>query len=275
MVRFRYATPRVVAMLVAQTAAAAAGDDRAGHARLDGSKRPRGWRSIATRRSGAQRLAIDAAKADETTAALEAESVAVVRRRRLHAVLAAPDQPGLPAQRRQLQRRRSATLFERGGKREKRTTVAQDTTDVTRQTCSTRSASSGSRPSRRSSTRCSRSRRSISRSRTSRASPTSSRSTASACRPAIWREAEFYKISLQKLQFEQDVSAAEVGAGAGQGDLRQLLGFETVADDFDVDGDLALRDVHAEPRGSRSSRRWRTAPTCRPRSAGVQLAQDT
>ncbi len=52
-------------------------------------------------------------------------------------------------------------------------------------------------------------------------------------------EAEFYRISLQKLQFEQDVSAAQVGLVQARASLRQLLGFETVAEDFQPVGDLA------------------------------------
>ena len=53
-------------------------------------------------------------------------------------------------------------------------------------------------------------------------------------------EGEFYKISLQRLQFEQDVSAAEVGVIQAKAALRQLMGFETVADGFEIDGDLAF-----------------------------------
>ena len=51
-------------------------------------------------------------------------------------------------------------------------------------------------------------------------------------------EADFYKINLQKLQFEQDVSAAEVGLVQARAGLRQLLGYDAVADDFDVVGEL-------------------------------------
>ncbi len=51
-------------------------------------------------------------------------------------------------------------------------------------------------------------------------------------------EADFYKINLQKLQFEQDVSSAEVGLVQARAGLRQLLGYEAVAEDFDVVGEL-------------------------------------
>jgi cobalt-zinc-cadmium efflux system outer membrane protein len=52
-------------------------------------------------------------------------------------------------------------------------------------------------------------------------------------------EADFYKISLQKLQFEQDASAAEVALEQARANLRQLVGYETVTDTFDPIGTLA------------------------------------
>jgi cobalt-zinc-cadmium efflux system outer membrane protein len=52
-------------------------------------------------------------------------------------------------------------------------------------------------------------------------------------------EADFFKISLQKLQFEQDLSAAEVALVQARASLRQLVGFDTVAEDFDAVGELA------------------------------------
>jgi cobalt-zinc-cadmium efflux system outer membrane protein len=51
-------------------------------------------------------------------------------------------------------------------------------------------------------------------------------------------EADFYKISLQKLQFEQDASAAEVALVQARATLRQLVGFETVAETFEPIGEL-------------------------------------
>ncbi len=52
-------------------------------------------------------------------------------------------------------------------------------------------------------------------------------------------EGDYLKISLQKLQFEQDVSAAEVALVQSKAALRQLVGYDTVAEDFDVVGELA------------------------------------
>jgi cobalt-zinc-cadmium efflux system outer membrane protein len=55
--------------------------------------------------------------------------------------------------------------------------------------------------------------------------------------------ADFLKISLQKLQFEQDVSAAEIALVQARASLRQFVGFDSVPEDFDVAGDL----THVKP----------------------------
>lgn len=51
-------------------------------------------------------------------------------------------------------------------------------------------------------------------------------------------EADFYKIALQQLQFEQDVSTADVALVQAKAALRLNLGMDTVPDDFDVEGEL-------------------------------------
>ncbi len=51
-------------------------------------------------------------------------------------------------------------------------------------------------------------------------------------------EGDFYKISLQKLQFEQDASSAEVALVQARANLRQLVGFETVSESFEPIGEL-------------------------------------
>lgn len=51
-------------------------------------------------------------------------------------------------------------------------------------------------------------------------------------------EGDFFKISLQKLQFEQDVSSAQVGLIQARAALRQFIGFDTVTENFDVIGEL-------------------------------------
>lgn len=51
-------------------------------------------------------------------------------------------------------------------------------------------------------------------------------------------EGDFLKIKLQLLQFQTDVSAAEVAKVQALASLRQLLGYDSVANDFDVVGEL-------------------------------------
>ena len=49
-------------------------------------------------------------------------------------------------------------------------------------------------------------------------------------------EGDVLKIKLQMLQFETDVSAAQLARVQGLSDLRQLLGYESIAPDYDVAG---------------------------------------
>jgi len=58
-------------------------------------------------------------------------------------------------------------------------------------------------------------------------------------------EGDFLKIKLQLLQFQTDVSAARLAKLQSLAALRQLLGFESVPDDFDVQGTLAYQPVYA------------------------------
>ncbi|MGA2261118.1 MAG: TolC family protein [Acidobacteriota bacterium] len=51
-------------------------------------------------------------------------------------------------------------------------------------------------------------------------------------------EADYLKITLQQLQFEQDVSSAKVALVQGKAALRQLVGYDTVPEDFDLIGEL-------------------------------------
>jgi len=51
-------------------------------------------------------------------------------------------------------------------------------------------------------------------------------------------EADYLKIKLQQLQFEQDVSAAQIALVQGKAALRQLVGYDTVPENFDLIGDL-------------------------------------
>ena len=49
-------------------------------------------------------------------------------------------------------------------------------------------------------------------------------------------EGDLLKIKLQMLQFQTDVSAAQLARVQGLSDLRQLLGYESIAPDYDVAG---------------------------------------
>jgi outer membrane protein, heavy metal efflux system len=58
-------------------------------------------------------------------------------------------------------------------------------------------------------------------------------------------EGDFLKIKLQLLQFQTDLSAAALSKVQAIAGLRQLIGFESVPDMFDVEGKLEYEPVHA------------------------------
>ncbi|MFI5104412.1 MAG: TolC family protein, partial [Terriglobales bacterium] len=58
-------------------------------------------------------------------------------------------------------------------------------------------------------------------------------------------EGDLLKIKLQLLQFQTDVSSAKLAKIQAIAALRQLLGFESVPDQFDVAGELEYQPVHA------------------------------
>lgn len=87
-------------------------------------------------------------------------------------------------------------------------------------------------------------------------------------------EGDFLKISLQKLQFEQDVTSAELSLVQARATLRQLLGYQSVTDDFDVTGALGhkkqivtLDELERQALAAR--------PDLLAAQAGVKLANDT
>jgi len=57
-------------------------------------------------------------------------------------------------------------------------------------------------------------------------------------------EGDLLKIRLQLLQFQSDLSAAKLAKVQALASLRQFLGFETVPDNYDVEGELAYSPVH-------------------------------
>lgn len=186
----------------------------------------------------AQRLTIDESKADELTASLKPN----------YTLSAGAD--GFPVFTPSLMNRDffanvtqySASVdhvFERGDKRDKRILTAKDTTDVT-----TKTVADAERQLRFQTQQAfvsvllAKSALSLAQQDVQGFSQTveTSRTRVAAGDLA---EGDFLKISLQKLQFDQDVSAAELALVQSKATLRQLVGYETVLEDFDVVGDLA------------------------------------
>src|SRR5271156_5851882 len=56
-------------------------------------------------------------------------------------------------------------------------------------------------------------------------------------------EGDLLKIKLQMLQFQTDVSGAQLAKVQGLSDLRQLLGYESIAPDYDVAGVFAYQPI--------------------------------
>ena len=219
-----------------------------------------------------QRLTIDASKADETTAALkpnpgfsfDAEGFPFFSPRQINGDFV----------RSVVSYNTSLNYtFERGDKRAKRTTVAEDNTEVTR-----RGVIDFERQLRF-------------QAEQAFVNALLAKSTLDLARQNLQSfsevvdlnrervtagdlaQGDFYKISLQKLQFEQDVSGAQVGLVQAKASLRQLMGFETIADDFEIDGDLSfapytlnLDDLKRQALESR--------PDVQAARTGVKLAQD-
>src|SRR5579859_17527 len=57
-------------------------------------------------------------------------------------------------------------------------------------------------------------------------------------------EGDLLKIKLQLLQFQSDLATAKLARQQALAALRQFLGFESVPDEFDVQGDLDYQPVH-------------------------------
>jgi cobalt-zinc-cadmium efflux system outer membrane protein len=85
---------------------------------------------------------------------------------------------------------------------------------------------------------------------------------------------DFLKIALQKLQFEQDVAAADLALALSKVGLRQLLGYQNIAPDYDVSGALEhkRRVVLAEELEKQA---LANRPDLRGAQSGVKLADDT
>jgi outer membrane protein, heavy metal efflux system len=87
-------------------------------------------------------------------------------------------------------------------------------------------------------------------------------------------EADYIKLSLQKLQFEQDVSAAQLSLVQSKASLRQQLGYQSVPDNFDVSGVLA-HNTHAVQLEDLEKQALLNRPDLQAAHSGVKMANDT
>jgi cobalt-zinc-cadmium efflux system outer membrane protein len=87
-------------------------------------------------------------------------------------------------------------------------------------------------------------------------------------------EADYIKLSLQKLQFEQDLSAAQLGLVQSKASLRQQVGYQSVADNYDVTGMLA-RVQHAVQLDDLEKQALVNRPDLQAAHSGVRVASDT
>jgi outer membrane protein, heavy metal efflux system len=220
----------------------------------------------------AQRFTIDEAKADEITAALKPNlnfsfstgGLSVFSPRQLTFSTA---DSGITYD------TALGYTFVRGGKREKRTTVARDTTDVT-----AKGVLDAERQLRFQTEQAfinvllAKSTLGLAQDNLKSFSQVvdinQQRVTA-----GDLSEGDFLPISIQKLQFETDVSAAEIGLVQARSALRQLVGFETVSDTFEITGELvhvaqpaSLDDLTRDALASR--------PDLLAAQSGLRLAQD-
>jgi cobalt-zinc-cadmium efflux system outer membrane protein len=86
-------------------------------------------------------------------------------------------------------------------------------------------------------------------------------------------EGDYLKIALEKLQFEQDVSAARVALVQGRAALRQLVGYEMVTADFDVEGELTHR-AHVVSLEDLQQQALAARPDLLAAQSGIKLAND-
>ncbi len=87
-------------------------------------------------------------------------------------------------------------------------------------------------------------------------------------------EADYIKLSLQKLQFEQDVSAAQLSLVQSKANLRQQLGYQSVAENYDVSGTLT-RNQHDVQLEDLEKQAIANRPDLQAAHSGVKMATDT
>jgi outer membrane protein, heavy metal efflux system len=87
-------------------------------------------------------------------------------------------------------------------------------------------------------------------------------------------EADYIKLSLQKLQFDQDVSAAQLSLVQAKANLRQLLGYQSVADNYDVSG-MLIHNKHPVQLEDLEKQALANRPDLQAAHSSVTLANDT
>ena len=217
----------------------------------------------------AQRLNIDQNKAGEITAALKPNPTFTTLVDTIPLF-----SPQIIRYNTQIYSESLAYTYERGGKREKRLSVAKDNTDV-----STKTVTDNERQLRFQVVQAfinvllAKSVLDLARDDLANFSQEVDLDRARVAAGDL-AEGDYLKISLQKLQFEQDVSSAELSLVQAKAGLRQLLGYQSVADEFDVMGALAhkkqqvqLADLEQQALAAR--------PDLQAARSGVKLANDT
>jgi cobalt-zinc-cadmium efflux system outer membrane protein len=85
-------------------------------------------------------------------------------------------------------------------------------------------------------------------------------------------EADYLKIKLQMLQFQTDVSSAQLAKVQALVGLRALLGYDAVPENFDVEGDLAYQPLKSN-KEDLQARALQERPDLRAAELGITAAQ--
>jgi len=163
-------------------------------------------------------------------------------------------------------------LFERGGKREKRIAAAQNNTAVT-----SRNVVEAERQLRFQTQQAfvnvqlAKSNLDLAQQNLASFSNTVETSRARVTAGDL-AEGDFLMVSLQKLQFEQDVSAAELSLVQSKASLRQFVGYDSVSEDFDIVGDMAHMKI-AVTLDALKQAALASRPDLQAAQTGVTLAQ--
>lgn len=221
----------------------------------------------------AQRLGIDQARANEITAALKPNPVFTNLNEDFPFL--SPDYLTLENLRTNQEFTNSVTYtIERGGKRQKRVQVAQDNTDVTAKTVADNERQLKFQVAQAFISVL------LAKSNLEFAGQDLKnflqvvQINEQRLKSGDIAESDYLKIKLQQLQFEQDVSAAQIALVQGKASLRQLVGYDTVPEDFELIGDLqhvkyaaAQKDLENEALLSR--------PDYQAAQSALKLANDT